>query len=91
MSTDWFNMTSGVRQGCIMSPILFLVAIYWVMHNPFGNQTRGIRWTLYSTLEALEFTEDIAFLASSTNHLQSKTDNLSAKLSNRAHPIHLGN
>ena len=65
-----------------MSPILFLVAIALVMHKTIGNQKRSIRWTLYSTLEVLEFADDIALLASSSNHLQSKTDDLSANANN---------
>lgn len=73
MSTDWFNITStGVRQGCVMSPIFFLVAIVWVMCKTIGNQKRGIRWTLCSTLEDLQFADNIALLASPSYHLQSK-------------------
>ena len=59
-------------------PILFLVATDWLMHKTIGNQKRGIRWTLYSTLEDLEFADGTALLASSSNHLQSKMDDLSA-------------
>ena len=60
-------------------PILFLVSTDWLMHKTIGNQKRGIRWTLYSTLEDLEFADGTALLASSSNHLQSKKDDLSTK------------
>ena len=69
------------RQGCVLSPILFLVAIDWVMRETIGNQKRGIRWTLKSTLEDLDFADDIVLLASSSNHLQGKTNDLSANAS----------
>ena len=74
--TEWFNITSGVRQGFIMSPMLFLVAIDWVMRITVGNKRRGIRWTLTSMLEDIDFAEDIALLSSNANHLQKKTNDL---------------
>ena len=48
MLTEWFNIPSGARQRCIMSPKLFLVAIDWVMRRTVRNKRRGIRWTLTS-------------------------------------------
>ena len=67
--TEWFNITSGVRQGCITSPMLFLFAIDWVMRRTVGNKHRGIRWTLTSMLEDKDIAEDIASLSSNANHL----------------------
>ena len=29
--TDWFFIKTGVRQGCILSPLLFGITIDWVM------------------------------------------------------------
>lgn len=75
--SDWFNITSGVRQGCIMSPMLFLVAIDWVMRKTVGNKQRGIRWTITSLLEDLDFADDIALLSNNAEHLQRKTEDLS--------------
>ena len=39
--TDWFTVNSGVRQGCIISPILFLIAIDRVMRKTTDSK-RGI-------------------------------------------------
>ena len=80
-TTDWFTISSGVRQGCVLSPVLFLVATDWVMRETIGNQKRGIRWTLNSPLEDLDFADDIVLLASSSNHLQGKTKDLCANAS----------
>lgn len=31
--SEWFPVESGVPEGCILSPILFLLAIDWVMQK----------------------------------------------------------
>ncbi|XP_039403554.1 uncharacterized protein LOC120409474, partial [Mauremys reevesii] len=31
--SEWFHVRTGVRQGCVISPILFLVVIDWVMRK----------------------------------------------------------
>ena len=59
-----------------MSPMLFLVAIDWVMRRTVGNKRRGIRWTLTSMLEDIDFADDIVLLSSNANHLQKKTNDL---------------
>ena len=41
-----------------MPPMLFLVAIDWVMRRTVGNKRRGIRWTLTSMIEDIDFADD---------------------------------
>ena len=41
-SSEWFPLKSGVRQGCILSPILFLVVIDWVRRKTTSDKPRGI-------------------------------------------------
>ena len=69
-------MKSDVRQGCILSPILFLVVIDWVMRKTTSDKPRGIQWTLFSQLEDLGFADNLAFLSVKLDHLQEKTDRL---------------
>ena len=76
-TTEWFAVKSGVRQGCIISPILFLVVIDWVMRKTTSDQRRGITWSMFSTLEDLDFADDIALLSSKQDHMQEKTNRLS--------------
>jgi hypothetical protein len=75
--TEWFTVKTGVRQGCILSPILFLVSIDWVMRRTTEDMPRGIQWTMFSHLEDLDFADDIALLSAMRNHLQDKTSKMS--------------
>lgn len=61
--TEAFGVTSGVRQGCILSPILFLVVLDKVMRRTIDNRRRGIRWGLYGRLEDLYYADDICLLS----------------------------
>lgn len=74
--SEGFIVESGVPQGCTMSPILFLMAIDWVMRKTMTDKPRGIQWTLFSQLEDLDFADDLAVLSSNYTHLQEKTDRL---------------
>lgn len=49
-----------------MSPMLFLVTIDWIMRKTIGKKQRGIRWTLTSMLEDIDFADDIALLYEKT-------------------------
>ena len=71
-----FEVKSGVRQGCVMSGLLFIVAIDWVTSRATECVKRGIRWTPFSQLEDLDYADDIALLSHTTNHTQQKTDKL---------------
>jgi hypothetical protein len=71
-----FIVKSGVRQGCIMSPILFLVVIDWIQRQATSDKRRGIQWTMFSHLEDLDFADDLAEISGNNIHLQEKTDRL---------------
>ena len=74
--SEWFPVESGVRHGCILSPVLFLVTIDWIMQKTTSDKPRGIQWTIFSHLEDLDFADDLAALSSKREHLQEKTDRL---------------
>ena len=72
-----FEVKTGVRQGCVMSALLFNMTIDWVMRKTTEDQPRGIRWTLTSTLEDLDFADDLALFSHTHQHMQEKTTRLS--------------
>ena len=50
--TEKIQVLTGVRQGCILSPILFLMTKDWVMMKKQGKKN-GIQWTILDQLDDL--------------------------------------
>ena len=61
--TDWFRVTTGVKQGCTMSGFLFLLVIDFVMTRTTETEPTGIRWNFTIKLEDLDFADDLALLS----------------------------
>jgi hypothetical protein len=76
-TTEWFNIKSGVKQGCNMYGFLFLLVIDWIMRKATPDKNTGIRWNLTSKLEDLDYADDIALLASTREQIQTKCNLLS--------------
>ena len=75
-TSDWFKIKSGVKQGCVMSGFLFLLALDWTTRKAKADKRRGIRWNFTTVLEDLDFADDIALLSSKFNDLHEKTGRL---------------
>jgi hypothetical protein len=58
-----FNTVSGVRQGCLLSSLLFLLLMDKVMRAATAGSVRGITWKLTQTLEDLDYADDICLLS----------------------------
>ena len=65
-----FQVKTGVGQGCVMSSILFNLAIDWVMRKTTEDAKRGFRWKINTVLEDPDYADN------TRQHVQEKTNRL---------------
>ena len=72
---EWFRITVGVRQGCLLSPTLFNIFLERIMSDAFeehaGNVSIGDR-----NITNLRFADDIDVLAEKEQELEALVESL---------------
>ncbi|VDO94059.1 unnamed protein product, partial [Schistosoma margrebowiei] len=76
--TDAFQVRTGVRQGCLLSPFLFLLVVDWIMRTSTSEGKRGIQWTAQNQLDDWDFADDVALLSHTHEQMQIKTASVAA-------------
>ena len=66
--TDWFEVNMGLRQGCMLSPILFIIVIDELARRVKATG-RGVRLGNIK-INILIFADDIVLIAESMDDLQ---------------------
>ena len=72
---ELFEIHSGVRQGCVLSPLLFAIIMDWVLKRSMEKQA-GIKWIDGKDLSDLDFADDIVLLHDSWAGMQAMTSSL---------------
>ena len=95
--SEGLHIGTGVRQGCLLSPLLFLIAIAWTMERSTEHHRTGIQWNLFSQIEDLYFADDLTLLSETHKHIsethkhmQQKTKRLQEKRSQLGRKINVG-
>ena len=58
-TTEWFKIRTGIKQGCNMSGLLFLLVVDWVMRKTLQESNTGIGWKITTELENLNSTDKL--------------------------------
>ena len=66
--TEKFEIKTGIRQGCLLSPFPFILTIDWIMEAVTNRKRNGIQWTLWTQLDDL--------LSHNHQQMQTKTSDL---------------
>uniref|UniRef100_A0A034VWX2 LINE-1 reverse transcriptase-like protein n=1 Tax=Bactrocera dorsalis TaxID=27457 RepID=A0A034VWX2_BACDO len=70
------QVRTGVRQGCVLSPLLFNLVLDLAMRQACANN-RGISWGLSGSLEDLDYADDICLLSHKYSHISVKLEAVS--------------
>jgi len=62
LQSEWFEITFGVRQGCVVAPDSFATGVDWVMERATGRGMNGIVFGQDAYTD-LDFADDISLLA----------------------------
>jgi len=65
------------KTGCLLSPLLFRVALDWVTRTAF-DRMRGIQWTFPTSLQDLDFVDNLVLLLHKIQDMRDKTRALEA-------------
>ena len=85
-----FQIKTEVRQGCLLSPFIFLLAIEWALMTSTAQGRNGIQWTPWTQLEDLDCAYDLALLSYTQRQMQEKNSTIAYNSVRLGLKIHSG-
>ena len=76
---SYFLVESGVKQGCLLSGLLFLLVIDWIMKNVTNSRVTEIKWVDRETLENVYYADDLPQVSENVKGAQEKMTRLARK------------
>jgi hypothetical protein len=67
---------SGVKQGFILTPTIFLMVMDKVIRKATGGKRSGINWGMTEQLEDLDFADDVCLLSHTFSKMETKVKDL---------------
>ena len=77
--SPYFLVETGVKQGCLLSGLLFLLVIDWLMKRTTENRRTGIEWVDGEVLEDVDFSDDLGLVSENVEDAQEKIKRLARK------------
>ena len=68
--TDPYEVKSGVLQGGILSPLLFVLVIDFIMKKVKAETDAGIDWVVNGKLLDLDYADDIILICNGPEEIQ---------------------
>jgi sorting nexin-29 len=74
--SEEFELTTGVRQGCLLSPLLFLLVIDAILADALEGHAGGVEVLPGNPVKDLAYADDVAILADDPSILQEMLDRI---------------
>jgi hypothetical protein len=76
--TEPFSIHTGVRQGCLLSPTIFLLVIDWITQQATADRKtgHGIQWKFTKQLKDLVFADEVSLLSLRQQEAQEKLSHI---------------
>ena len=75
-NTESFKITNDVKQGDVLSPVLFIVVLDWIMRRVVEIDD-GIKWIDGTRQSSLAYAYDVALLSENAEAMNRLTEKLS--------------